>query len=384
VPRIAPSPRARGQAGDSLTQGQTYRVVRGDTLSGIAARVAERPGTIGETAAAIFAANAAAFTRGNPDLIAEGRSITIPVMTPATATPTPLPAVREPELLAAAPAPAPAPATTTTTTVPQSPASADIVEPSAIPVPAATPTPTPPPPPRTSVATDASDQATTGRTSWWLTALLALGAAILLAAPLAFVRRRKQHAAAHAHAPVQKSQPRQPVDPVAGIDVVEGRLPRTPPSNSDVERGTDDGAIAPSLDDVALAIGATDTVDLDVGAPVVMSERVAWFADRVDAAAVTALQQPPQPKTDALERTMTDEQMALTIVELDMLRQDYEAEHTLTQHGSQALRDAVADLKATQAARDAKAEQTATLELPQSRTDTADSAANTQTARIRK
>jgi hypothetical protein len=81
---------------------------------------------------------------------------------------------------------------------------------------------------------------------------------------------------------------------------------------------------------------------------------------------------------------MTDEQMALTIVELDMLRQDYETEHTLTQHGSQALRDAVADLKATQAARDAQAEQTATLELPQSRTDTADSSANTQTARIRK
>ena len=41
-----PSPRARGQAGGDATQGQTYRVVRGDTLSGIAARVAERPATI--------------------------------------------------------------------------------------------------------------------------------------------------------------------------------------------------------------------------------------------------------------------------------------------------------------------------------------------------
>ena len=40
---------------------------------------------------------------------------------------------------------------------------------------------------------------------------------------------------------------------------------------------------------------------------------------------------------------MNDEQMTLTIVELDMLRKDYEAEHTVTQHASQALRDAVAD-----------------------------------------
>ena len=45
-----------------------------------------------ETAAAIFAANPEAFTRGNPDLIKEGRSITIPMMTrrrplPGTATP---------------------------------------------------------------------------------------------------------------------------------------------------------------------------------------------------------------------------------------------------------------------------------------------------------
>jgi hypothetical protein len=100
--------------------------------------------------------------------------------------------------------------------------------------------------------------------------------------------------------------------------------------------------------------------------------------------AVTAMQQAHQPKSDVLERTMADEQMTLTIVELDMLRQDYEAEHTLTQQGSQALRDAVADLKATQAARAAKVEQTATLELPQSEADTADSQANSQTARIRK
>src|SRR6185295_6823066 len=83
VPVVKParanaSPRARGLAGGELPQGQTYRVVRGDTLSGIAARIAGRPVTILEAADAIFAANTAAFTRGNPDLIEEGRSITIP------------------------------------------------------------------------------------------------------------------------------------------------------------------------------------------------------------------------------------------------------------------------------------------------------------------
>ena len=59
-----------------------------------------------------------------------------------------------------------------------------------------------------------------------------------------------------------------------------------------------------------------------------------------------------------------DEQHTLTIVELDMLRQDYEAEHTMTQSANEELRDALADLEATQAARAANAE-TATLEIPQ-------------------
>jgi len=78
-----------------------------------------------------------------------------------------------------------------------------------------------------------------------------------------------------------------------------------------------------------------------------------------------------------------DDQMALTIVELDLLRQDYEAEHTLTQQTSEALRDAVASLEATKAARAATAE-TATMEMPQqSDVETADSAADSTTTRSR-
>ena len=78
--------------------------------------------------------------------------------------------------------------------------------------------------------------------------------------------------------------------------------------------------------------------------------------------------------------------MTLTIVELDMLRQDDEAEHTLTQQGSQALRDALADLKATKAARAATAAtaDTSTLESPQlPQPETDDTAAISTTAHAR-
>jgi hypothetical protein len=130
-------------------------------------------------------------------------------------------------------------------------------------------------------------------------------------------------------------------------------------------------------------------VDLDVGAPVV-DEHVDWFADRADAAAnagvadetiedaatarmseldssATVRKPPLEPKADVSEPTIDDEQQTLTIVELDMLREDYEVEHTLTQQANKTLRDAVADLKATQAARaaDAANADTATLETPQ-------------------
>jgi hypothetical protein len=252
----------------------------------------------------------------------------------------------------------------------------------------------------------------------WLTALLAGGVLTLLAAPLAFVRRRKQQPAAPAAVKVPTSIARRPVDPVAGIDVVEGPLAPAPaklradatPSPKLAQPETDSAAGVPDdLRDLAATIGPTDAVDLDVGAPVVMNERVAWFADRVDTAkadeppvgdealeenaatarmpnvdpAVFVERQAPRPKAGKPVQPADDEQMTLTIVELDLLRQDYEAEYTLTQQASQALDDAVADLKATQAARAATAE-TATLESPQiaDADDTGDTA-NLPAARVR-
>ena len=140
-----------------------------------------------------------------------------------------------------------------------------------------------------------------------------------------------------------------------------------------------------------------------------MSERLDWFADRTGASAnddatagdetieertvtvrmpdldtaATVRQQSPQSKPNRSNQLTDDEQMTMTIVELDLLRQDYEAEYTLTQQASQALRDAVADLEATKEARAATAE-TSTLELPkQSQAETTDSAPDSTTARVR-
>lgn len=432
--RTNPSPRARGHTGGNVTQGQTYRVARGDTLSGIAARVAERPGTIRETMDAIFAANPEAFIRGNRDLIEEGRSITIPIMSPSTATasvtslPAPLPAARGAELPTAAPVPAvdpiPAPpsaaqpvrpenATSVETPVAIEPLLADVTAvaaPSAAPVPAPT---------RTGVAASTQNLGTTGRFTAWVIALLALGVVIVLSASLAFVhRRRKPQAAAQTGEKTRTSLPRPPIELVAGIEVVE-RRPADAPMDDEtasmrsakVEPMADSGAVSPpNLNDLALTIGPTDSVDLDVGTPLVADERVDWSVDATGTAAIndaavgdetveedaatvrmpdidttlTRGEESPRREVDRSKRAVDDEQMTLTLTELDMLRQDYEAEHTLTQQSSQALRNAVADLNATKAAR-AAAGETSEFESPhQAQAETTDAAADATTARIRR
>ena len=86
----------------------------------------------------------------------------------------------------------------------------------------------------------------------------------------------------------------------------------------------------------------------------------------LDAAATVGQQSLPS-HARSCQSSQRDDEMTLTIVELDMLREDYEAEHTLTQQASQALRDALADLKATKAARAAAAATPTTLSYRSSR-----------------
>jgi hypothetical protein len=397
------SARARGQTGGTLEQGRPYVVVRGDTLSGIAARVGDRQATIRETAEAIFAANLGAFTRGDRDLIEAGRSITIPVMTAATAAPPPAAAtlaaiVEEPTAATPSPSAESSPASTGETPPLRAEAPASVAAPQPIEPPTAASTVVQPSAAPLSIPSDApadsANSAAPGRASVWLTALLVLGIVIASSAPLFWVRRRKPEAPVQGGAKVRSSPPRQLVDPVAGFEVVEGRLADAPTASSE-KRALPNREQAPPVDarraapGPALGIGPVDSVDLDVGTPGIADERIDWFQDRAAAAATAtvagsdatiehaataripdldgaanARQQPLPPTGEVSDATIDDRQHTLTIVDIDILRQDYEAEHTLTQAGSQELRDAVAELKATQAARASSAD-TATLEMPQ-------------------
>ena len=421
---VSASARARGLEGGNLPQGQMYRVVRGDTLSGIAARIAARPVTILEAADAIFAANPAAFTRGNPDLIQEGRSITIPnlmLAQAALAVPSaPAPAaVREVAVPAAALEAVAEPAASPASAAPPlqaddaaSVAAAETPQPlsaptNAIAQPGATPVAAPA---SADVAPEAPSRAVTGRLSASLVAVLALAAIILVSAAVAFVRRRRNQQAdrQQPNRKVQEPLRRRPVELASRMDVVEGSLTGThtvklaaAPSGAEIAAVADSGTtVAPDLNEVALAIGATDAVDFDVGAPVATNERVAE-SDRpyiIDARDDTLEEDSPtaqmpdvvtertvRPQASASkpgdsEQPSKDEQHAMTIVEIDLLRQDYEAQHTLTQHGSQELRNAVADLQAAKAAHAATAA-TATLESPQVSQE--ETTADSPTARVR-
>jgi hypothetical protein len=96
-----------------------------------------------------------------------------------------------------------------------------------------------------------------------------------------------------------------------------------------------------------LPVVATDHVDLDVGMPV----DTGVPADRLADEETGTL--PSMP--------IDDEKHTVTIVELDLLRQDYEEEFTRTQELSQEVLEAVANLEA---ARAAHAAETVTSEMP--------------------
>jgi pilus assembly protein FimV len=428
------SARPRGQSGGAVLQGETYLVVSGDTLSGIAARIVARPVTIREAADAIFAANPDAFTRGDRDLLKAGRSLTIPLLaasTPpsdagrlpaASAASPPQPAASEALSLAVPPAPAAVPAAI-------EPPAAAVIEPTplvseavpaalepAAPAPAlAAEAPAPAavvaePDTLAAAAAEPASAASAGAAStWWWTALLALGAATTLSAARLVRRRKPAPSAPTKPAARRAAPPRRLVDPLAGFDVVEGRLPPAPaPAPATAAAASRPRPVArPAVGEtaaaseaaaVALGVGLTDPVDIDVGSPVTLDERVDWFADRDGTTTIsvaraaagdettTGRTAEPDAPADANRPRRAErgaahpDEPTLTLVELEMLRQDYEAERTLTQAANKALRDAVADLEATQtrALRAANGD-TATLEIPD-----ADSREAQPTQRLRK
>lgn len=118
----APRPRPQRPTTAAIPSGSRYRVVAGDTLSTIAARVGGGHG-VWRLADQIFAANPAAFIGGNPDLIKLGSEIVIPAPA-ADASPAAGAAMSAAPDAAAAAAPATAPpavATVTENSVPDAP-----------------------------------------------------------------------------------------------------------------------------------------------------------------------------------------------------------------------------------------------------------------------
>lgn len=81
-PRATPSARTPATP---LRPGERYTVRRGDTLSSIAARVQDRPGSLWQMAELIHAGNPDAFIRNDPDLIREGSEIHLPAVGATTA-----------------------------------------------------------------------------------------------------------------------------------------------------------------------------------------------------------------------------------------------------------------------------------------------------------
>lgn len=120
-------PRTRAvPTGASVAAGDTYRVVTGDSLSAIAARLENREVSVSQAAAAILAANPDAFIDDNPDRLKAGSVLAIPavaamvnVAPPTAAAPAPEPAAAAVPEPAAAPvsepvaAPAPEPVAST-------------------------------------------------------------------------------------------------------------------------------------------------------------------------------------------------------------------------------------------------------------------------------
>jgi hypothetical protein len=408
--RPAASPRARGQTGDTLLQGQSYRVVRGDTVSGIAARVANRPGTLWQTVDAIFAANPQAFTNANLDRIEEGRSITIPVLTSSpTATiaaaaaeartladSTPPTAARSEPALDADAAPVvrtePLPAAQVAPVEPleslSSQAPAASLGAAEIPIPETTAVAAPT---LVEPAREDAAQAPVGSSVAWMLSLLALGGGFALLLSLTLVARRERPLRAQAAG--DAVQARATATIVADAQTVE--LPAAPIEVTE-SWVTPTALSAAESDDPALAAlrGEIDSVDLDVGAPVTMTAGVNWFSssdaqtraehDTLDGATVRMpdvgdeLADRDAPTITSRMSSPTEEDLTMTVVELDLLRQDYEAEHTLTltQQLSQELSDALADLAATKAAGAADAGS------PRAQDDETDDAADDATAAL--
>ena len=129
---------------------------------------------------------------------------------------------------------------------------------------------------------------------------------------------------------------------------VADKLAAETPISSSPQLPSDDSAAVPVDLNIGMplpnevpadSVGTQRENDPVDASTIVMADVKAEFARNAESAAT--INEPS--RADRNTQTMT-------IVELELLQQDYETELTLTQHNSPALREAIAELKATEAA----------------------------------
>ena len=399
-----PSARSRGNTGQPIVPGQTYSVVRGDSLSGIAARITPRNVTLWTAVDRLFAANPQAFDNGDPNQLREGASLTIPwfgnraapVSTPAAAEPATVPIspnTNDAGLAAlAASLAAPTSAAPEPTVATPEPATATLAATAPVDANAGAPTTTAPNDKPTQSASPFVDPAAAAApapevlshdaaaggarstrdgaspTTAWLLGGIAIGAALVLLVLWLFAKRRPTREPSHLDAfdtaapalatPTATtvppaSAPKAPSPLVASspldlddFDVshqygtsstyVEADVAYAPTDVATAELSALDHTTPPEDDPLAIS-----SVDLDIGE--------ALAATGIDIGEATAAVENGDTSTVTHLTAGTDpDDSSITIAEMDMLAEDYEAEFTATQQLNKDLAAAVADLKRTQ------------------------------------
>ncbi|MEM8982020.1 MAG: hypothetical protein AAGC71_03275 [Pseudomonadota bacterium] len=382
------SPRARGRVGADIAPGQTYTVVRGDTLSGIAARIDGRGVALWAAVDELYAQNPGAFERGDINRLREGAALTIPLFgqTPrvdtATAVSTSVPvnatidaaeqasadsALTE---LAASLSTAPTALSELATAEPEQPvpasprSDAPISEsPFVEPTPTATASVASEPEILSydsAQATSTSDAPSGGVDSWMFgVGGVGLGILVALAGAVFFGRRPRPRLAADPDAsalpaseltvPSARVTPASRVQSEPAVDTSDDVFDLSAGYTADNEYTVDlptslaDTAsnAAPDIDDIdGRDPLAESSVDLDIGE--------ALAATSIDVGTATAALDEPSTVTHVtpdLPSDPTADSASMTIAEMDALARDYEAEFTQTQELSRELAEAVADLK---------------------------------------
>ncbi len=383
VPR-ATSPRvskiARGLEGTEVTGGSRYEVRVGDTLSGIAARIDDRDVSLWQAVDQIFAANPHAFDNGDVNLLRAGATLVIPAMGGAVAEP-----------VAAKPAPVTPPTIApvvsenldtafTAIDTPSIDVGADVSD---IASPAAADTQPAPDAALTSPAGDetansafdvrspfvvrddvtpiapraaeAREPDTAARTTpGWLTGLVSIGSALVLTLVLVlFMRRRKPvDMPDFIDSPLPAKGTEVPRARVADLEdtIEESAMEQWQGDETDAfPQGVDENGYTDSLstidensDSFSLDVATNrEALDLAFDAPA--------STENVDLDVGNA---PPPTSASETGVTMTRQSTSesdITLADLNMLTEDYEAELTATQQLNEELATAVANLKAADA-----------------------------------